>query len=98
MVASFRQSSRRDLNTLDIVLSSEISRWLQIIIADFHNWGKYSKRMRPLNIRMSWAMTFLLLCFSALLVMPFGLGAFLPGNLRILLHTSDGKKKIDLTW
>lgn len=53
--------------------------------------------MRLLNTRVSWVMTYLPLCLSALLLMQSGPDAFLLGNLQISLHNFDGENKIDLT-
>lgn len=106
VVINFRRSSSRDSNTLDMLFNSEVDRWSQgdlisypvfgimTIVADFHGCGKYSRRMRPLNICVSWAMTFLPLCLTALMVMPSSPRAFFTVACK---SCSDGERKIDLT-
>lgn len=56
---------------------------IMIIVASFHACGQYSSWVHPLKIR---AMTFLPLCFSALLVIPSSPGVFISGSLQILFH------------
>lgn len=67
MVDRFR---RRDSNTLDIVLFSEINPWLVgyltyfsgfgiiIVASDFRSSGKYYNHTHPLMMCVSWVMTF----------------------------------------
>lgn len=87
-VASFRSSSSMNSNTLNIVFNIEISRWLKGCLTYFPVFS-------IITIVVDCA--FLPLYLNMLLVMLSNFGAFLPGSLRILLHISDGKKKIDLT-
>lgn len=104
MVPILRLSSRKNSNILDIVFNMEIGLWLQgslislpdfgivIIVAIFYNYGKYSRWMHPLKMRVSCTMIFLSLCFSTLLVMQHGPGAIFLGDLQILLQILLGKK------